>query len=154
MEKGRGWWAEWVWRRWRGECVRCVFWRKWDAVFIDGENTLPHLQTLKERSWPSEMEEDPREWRSQPPTDLATFSRFHTTSSAKAWAFPVVRLRFRVEGATSCDNLGVDPVFAEPPRSPPTSLKNFRVLPHTLFSVPHTLFFVSHTLFFVFILLY
>ena len=28
------------------------------APFIDEESTLSHLQTLKERSWPSEMEED------------------------------------------------------------------------------------------------
>jgi len=42
------------------------FLKQRDGVFIDGETKLPHLQTLNERSWPPEMEEDLREWRSQP----------------------------------------------------------------------------------------
>jgi len=34
---------------------------------------------------------------------FSTFTRFHKTSIAEAWTFPVVQLWFRMEWATSCD---------------------------------------------------
>jgi len=120
-------WKLWVRVVWR-KMMKCGIYR-WRNP------KLPHLQSLMESWPPPEMEEDPRERRSQLPTILATFSRFCKTSRAEAWTFLVVRLRIGVEWATSRNILGCTSEISS------NGIETARFSAHTLL---HTLFLFSN----------